>query len=98
MPTTSPNCLRRRIRQDLAAVTGLTLPYNPAPPMAKRTGQQELAGWLERGGKPTTSPNCTFAAGIRQDLAAVTSARSTPEWRLPYWRKGYKNVYVLTFA
>ena len=41
--------------------------------MTKRTGEQDLASWLERveaDGQPELH---TFAAGIRQDLAAVTA-------------------------
>ena len=46
--------------------------------MTKRTGEQELASWLERveaDGQPELH---TFAAGIRQDLAAVTAGLSLP--------------------
>ena len=46
--------------------------------MAKRTGEKDLAGWLE-GVEADDQPELrTFAAGIRQDLAAVTAGLSLP--------------------
>ena len=46
--------------------------------MTKRTGQQDLAGWLERVDADDQPELHTFAAGIRQDLAAVTAGLSLP--------------------
>jgi transposase len=46
--------------------------------MAKRTGEQDLAGWLERVDADDQPELHTFAAGIRQDLAAVTAGLSLP--------------------
>jgi hypothetical protein len=46
--------------------------------MIKRAGEQELPGWLEgveANGQP--EPH-TFAAGIRQDLAAETAGFTVP--------------------
>ena len=46
--------------------------------MIKRTGEQELPGWLE-GVEADSQPELhTFAAGIRQDLAAVTAGFTVP--------------------
>ena len=46
--------------------------------MTKRTGEQQLAGWLERVDADDQPELHTFAAGIRQDLAAVTAGLSLP--------------------
>ena len=46
--------------------------------MTKRTGEQQLAGWLERVEADDQPELHTFAAGIRQDLAAVTAGLSLP--------------------
>jgi transposase len=46
--------------------------------MAKRTGERDLAGWLERVEADDQPELHTFAAGIRQDLAAVTAGLSLP--------------------
>jgi transposase len=46
--------------------------------MTKRTGEQDLAGWLERVDADDQPELHTFAAGIRQDLAAVTAGLSLP--------------------
>jgi transposase len=46
--------------------------------MTKRTGQQDLAGWLERVDADDQPELHTFAAGIRHDLAAVTAGLSLP--------------------
>jgi transposase len=46
--------------------------------MTKRTGQQNLAGWLERVEADDQPELHTFAAGIRHDLAAVTAGLSLP--------------------
>jgi transposase len=46
--------------------------------MAKRTGGQDLASWLERVEADDQPELHTFAAGIRQDLAAVTAGLSLP--------------------
>ena len=46
--------------------------------MTKRTGEQELAGWLERAEADDQPELHTFAAGIRQDLAAVTAGLTLP--------------------
>jgi len=46
--------------------------------MAKRTGDKELAGWLERAEADDQPELHTFAAGIRLDLAAVTAGLSLP--------------------
>ena len=46
--------------------------------MTKRTGQQELPGWLERVEADDQPELHTFAAGIRHDLAAVTAGLSLP--------------------
>jgi transposase len=46
--------------------------------MTRRTGQQDLAGWLERveaDDQPELHP---FATGIRHDLAAVTAGLTLP--------------------
>jgi len=44
----------------------------------KRTGQQHLAGWLERVEADDQPALHTFATGIRQDLDAVTAGLSLP--------------------
>jgi transposase len=46
--------------------------------MTKRTGEQHLAGWLERVEADDQPELHTFAAGIRLDLAAVTAGLSLP--------------------
>ena len=46
--------------------------------MTKRTGQQELAGWLERVQADDQPELHSFATGIRQDLAAVTAGLTLP--------------------
>jgi transposase len=46
--------------------------------MAKRTGGQDLAGWLERVDADDQPELHTFTAGIRHDLAAVTAGLSLP--------------------
>jgi transposase len=46
--------------------------------MTKRTGEQELAGWLDRVDADDQPELHTFAAGIRQDLAAVTAGLTLP--------------------
>jgi transposase len=46
--------------------------------MTKRTGAQELASWLERVEADDQPELRTFAAGIRQDLAAVTAGLTLP--------------------
>ena len=46
--------------------------------MAKRTEEQQLAGWLERVDADDQPELHTFAAGIRQDLAAVTAGLTLP--------------------
>jgi transposase len=46
--------------------------------MTKRTGEQELAGWLDCVDADDQPELHTFAAGIRQDLAAVTAGLSLP--------------------
>jgi transposase len=46
--------------------------------MTKRTGQQDLACWLERVDADDQPELHTFAAGIRHDLAAVTAGLSLP--------------------
>jgi transposase len=46
--------------------------------MTKRTGQQDLAGWLERVDADDQPELHTFAAGIRHDLAAVTAGLTLP--------------------
>ena len=46
--------------------------------MTKRTGEQDLAGWLERVETDDQPELHTFAAGIRLDLAAVTAGLSLP--------------------
>jgi transposase len=46
--------------------------------MTKRTGQQELAGWLEHAEADDQPELHTFATGIPQDLAAVTAALTLP--------------------
>ena len=51
---------------------------NFAKIMTKRTGQQELASWLERVEADDQPELHTFAAGIRQDLAAVTAGLTLP--------------------
>jgi len=46
--------------------------------MTKRTGQQELGGWLDRVDADDQPELHTFATGIRQDLAAVTAGLTLP--------------------
>jgi transposase len=46
--------------------------------MTKRTGEQELASWLERAEADDQPELHTFATGIRQDLAAVTAGLTLP--------------------
>jgi transposase len=46
--------------------------------MVKRTGEQQLAGWLERVDADDQPELHTFAAGLRLDLAAVTAGLSLP--------------------
>ncbi len=46
--------------------------------MTKRTGEQELAGWLEHADADDQPELHTFAAGIRHDLAAVTAGLTLP--------------------
>jgi transposase len=46
--------------------------------MTKRTGEQQLAGWLERVEADDQPELHTFATGIRQDLAAVTAWAHPP--------------------
>jgi transposase len=46
--------------------------------MTKRTGEQQLAGWLERVEADDQPELHTFATGIRQDLDAVTAGLSLP--------------------
>jgi transposase len=46
--------------------------------MTRRTGEQELAGWLEHVEADDQPELHTFAAGIRQDLAAVTAGLTPP--------------------
>jgi transposase len=46
--------------------------------MTKRTGEQELAGWLERAEADDQPELHTVATGIRQDLAAVTAGIAQP--------------------
>jgi transposase len=46
--------------------------------MTRRTGQQELAGRLDRVEADDQPELHTFAAGVRQDLAAVTAGLSLP--------------------
>jgi Transposase len=46
--------------------------------MTKRTGQQDLPGWLERVEADDQPELRTFAAGIRQDLAAITAGLTLP--------------------
>jgi transposase len=46
--------------------------------MTKRTGERDLAGWLERVEADDQPELHTFAAGIRLDLAAVTAGLSLP--------------------
>ncbi len=46
--------------------------------MTKRTGEQELGGWLERVDADDQPELHTFATGIRQDLAAVTAGLTLP--------------------
>jgi transposase len=46
--------------------------------MAKRTGEQHLAGWLDRVDADDQPELHTFAAGIRLDLAAVTAGLTLP--------------------
>jgi transposase len=53
-------------------VTGL------AKMMTRRTGEQELAGWLERVEADDQPKLHTFVAGIRRGLAAVTAGLTLP--------------------
>jgi transposase len=46
--------------------------------MTKRTGDQQLAGWLGRVEADDQPELHTFAAGIRQDMAAVTAGLTLP--------------------
>jgi transposase len=46
--------------------------------MTKRTGEQHLAGWLERVEADDQPELHTFATGLRQDLAAVTAGLTLP--------------------
>jgi transposase len=46
--------------------------------MTRRTGGKLLAGWPERVEADDQPELHTFAAGIRQDLAAVTAGLSLP--------------------
>jgi transposase len=46
--------------------------------MTKRTGEQDLAGWLDRVEADDQPELRTFAAGIRQDLDAVTAGLTLP--------------------
>jgi transposase len=46
--------------------------------MTRRTGEQELAGWLQRVEADDQPELHTFAAGIRHDLAAVTAGLTLP--------------------
>jgi transposase len=46
--------------------------------MTKRTGEQQLTGWLQRVEADDQPELHTFAAGIRQDLAAVTAGLTLP--------------------
>jgi len=46
--------------------------------MTKRTGEQDLTGWLERVQADDQPELHTFATGIRQDLAAVTAGLTLP--------------------
>jgi transposase len=46
--------------------------------MTKRTGEQQLTGWLERVEADDRPELHTFATGIRQDLAAVTAGLTLP--------------------
>ncbi len=46
--------------------------------MTKRTGQQDLASWLDHVEADDQPELHTFATGIRQDLAAVTAALTLP--------------------
>jgi transposase len=46
--------------------------------MTKRTGQQDLARWLDHVEADDQPELHTFATGIRQDLAAVTAALTLP--------------------
>jgi len=46
--------------------------------MTKRTGERDLAGWLARVEADDQPELHTFAAGIRQDLAAVSAGLTLP--------------------
>ena len=46
--------------------------------MTKRTGEYELASWLERAEADDQPELHSFATGIRQDLAAVTAGLTLP--------------------
>ncbi len=46
--------------------------------MTKRTGEQELAGWLAHAEADNQPELHTFATSIRQDLAAVTAGPTLP--------------------
>jgi hypothetical protein len=51
--------------------------------MTKRTGEHELASWLNRAEANDQPELHTFAAGIRQDLAAVTAGLTLPTASVP---------------
>jgi transposase len=46
--------------------------------MTARTGRQDLPGWLQRVEADDQPELHSFAAGIRQDLAAVTAGLTLP--------------------
>jgi transposase len=46
--------------------------------MTKRTGEQQLTGWLDRVDADDQPELHTFATGIRQDLAVVTAGLTLP--------------------
>jgi transposase len=46
--------------------------------MTRRTGEPDLPGWLEQVEADDQPELHTFAAGIRQDLAAVTAGLTVP--------------------
>lgn len=46
--------------------------------MTRRTGERDLAGWLERVEADDQLELYTFAAGVRHDLAAVTAGLTLP--------------------
>jgi transposase len=49
-----------------------------AKTMTRRTGEGDLAAWLERVEADDQPELHTFATGIRQDLAAVTAGLTLP--------------------